>query len=386
PLMLRLVFLISPVFVCLFWSLTLMADRNRYAAPRRFLARFFLFTTVLFLAHFCYFAPYPEIYPWFDIPLQLIGIAIFPLFHIYFRLLTVDEKVSFRAHAKFFVIPALVGLIYIISVLITPAGEYHSWLYHRGAIPASSRPLFMEISRTLIRIVFPILLCHSLIANFLLIKKHGARAEEFYSDLRDKKNRNARILNFSLLGISLVSLVITSIGRDRLMLENSYIYLGWSAFLIIFYLLGFLGMKQRPINPTYDIIVTENGTRIISETIDSSIIDLSERIREEFDQNKIYLNSDLNIIDVAKAIGSNRSYISSAINHQFNQNFAAFVNSYRVEEVKRKLMQNQHIKMQSLAGDCGFGSINSMKRAVSANLGITLSDLREKVSNSELVN
>ena len=102
----------------------------------------------------------------------------------------------------------------------------------------------------------------------------------------------------------------------------------------------------------------------------------------EFDQNKIYLNSELNIIDVAKTVGSNRSYISSAINHQFNQNFAAFVNSYRVEELKRKLMQNQHIKMQSLAGDCGFGSINSMKRAVSANLGVTLSDLREKVSNS----
>ena len=70
-----------------------------YAVPRAYLAKFMLFPMICFGAHFLYFAPLPNIYPYFDIVLQIAGSLIFPVFYIYFRLLTVDNKFSLRVHA-----------------------------------------------------------------------------------------------------------------------------------------------------------------------------------------------------------------------------------------------------------------------------------------------
>ena len=376
--MLRLVFLIAPVFVCLFWATTLLVDMDKYPAPRRFLAWFLMLTSIIFLSHFFYFAPIPEVYHYFDIPLQCIGIFIFPLFHIYFRLLTVDETFSFRAHAKFLVIPTAVGLAYIISVMMTPVAEYYAWLYPGIQIPGPVRHHFLETSRSVIKIVFPFLLFYTLIANYLLIRKYGAKAEEFYSDFQDRKKRYAGILNISLLGISLVSFVITRIGRERVMSENIYIYVGWSAFAIMLYVIGFLGLKCRPLNPSYERIVPDLKIIECPETPVSLIHGLSEKILFEFEQNKLHLNCELNIMDLAKTLGSNRTYISSVINQRFNQNFSSLVNSYRLTEISRVLADNPGIKAEHLAQNCGFGSVNSMKRTISAQTGMTFSEIRKK--------
>ncbi len=369
--------MISPVFICLFWAMALMADRRKFPAPRRFLAIFLLFTAFIFTAHFLYFAAYPDIYPWFDIPLQWIAMFIFPLFHIYFRLLTVDDRFSFRKHIKYLAIPFFVGLNYFIAVMMTPHDDYLAWLFKGPGIPVSGHVYYLELSRTVIRVVFPVLLMLALIANYRLIQKHGKRMGEFFSDVHDEKNRAARILNFSILGISLVSLVITTMGRDHVMSDDRYIYFAWSGFSVILYTLGLLGMSQRPINPAYD--PAEVKQTEYSDLPVPVLNDLAERIKNEFKLNKIHLDNELNIMDVAKAIGTNRSYISSTINKRFNQNFSVFVNSYRIEEFKLLSKQDRKITAEALANNCGFGSVNSMKRAILSQTGLTFSAMRKKI-------
>ena len=377
--MVRLLFLISPVFVSFFWALALIVDGRKYPAPRRFLAIFLLFTALIFLAHFFYFAPYPAIYPWFDVPLQWVAMFIFPLFHIYFRLLTADKQLSFRTHAKYLVIPFVVGLNYFIAVAIAPSDDYMAWLYKGHGIPAPPQVHYLEFSRMLIRIVFPFLLIHSLVANYLLIKKFGKRMEEFFTNVHDRKNWNARILNGSVLCLSLVSLVITTIGRNHVMVNDRYIYYGWTAFSGTLYVLGLLGMRQLPINPTHYLTTVEHGIPEGPEPPVTIMNDLAEKIRTEFERNKIHLNSELNIMDVAKAVGTNRSYISSTINKRFNQNFSTYVNGYRIREFKRVLEGDEKISIEALANGCGFGSVNSMKRAILLQTGLTFPAMRKKI-------
>ena len=266
---------------------------------------------------------------------------------------------------------------YFIAVAITPTDDYLAWLYKDHMIPASDQVYYLELSRTVIRIVFPVLLMHALIANYRLIKKHGQRMGEFFSDVHDDNNRTARILNCSILGISLVSLVITTMGRDHVMLNDRYIYFAWSAFSVILYTLGLLGMRQRPINPAFDpegVKQTEYANLPVP-----ALNDLAERIKNEFVLNKIHLDNELNIMDVAKVVGTNRSYISSTINKRFNQNFSVFVNSYRIEEFKLLLKQDRKITAEALANNCGFGSVNSMKRAILSQTGLTFSAMRKKI-------
>ncbi len=95
PLMIRIVILLSPVFVAIFWAVTLMIDNKGHHISRRYLSVFMLVPALLFFCHFLYFANFSDWYVYFDLPLQLFGMMVFPLYHIYFRLLTIDDKISF---------------------------------------------------------------------------------------------------------------------------------------------------------------------------------------------------------------------------------------------------------------------------------------------------
>ena len=125
--MFRIIALITPVFVSLFWAIILNGNRKSHSRPRSFLAILMLLMVVLFTVKFFNFEPLPDIYPYFDVIHVYIGCMIFPLFHIYFRLLTVDEKFSLKAHARFLIPPFILVSAYALATLITPGIQYHSW-------------------------------------------------------------------------------------------------------------------------------------------------------------------------------------------------------------------------------------------------------------------
>jgi YesN/AraC family two-component response regulator len=104
-----------------------------------------------------------------------------------------------------------------------------------------------------------------------------------------------------------------------------------------------------------------------------------KKILVEFGEKKIYLNKDLTINDLAKIIGSNRTYLSNAINHEFNQNFCAFVNGFRVKELEKVVKENPDFAIDEYVLRCGFGSVNSMKRSVAAITGISFSDFKSSL-------
>ena len=98
----------------------------------------------------------------------------------------------------------------------------------------------------------------------------------------------------------------------------------------------------------------------------------------EFEVNKIYLDNQLNILDVVQAVGTNRSYISTVINQQYNQNFCSFVNGFRLQELQRVYTQNPDYTNEVLAECCGFGSVSSLRRAVYAKTGLSVTEWKNQ--------
>jgi len=47
--MLRTILLLSPIFVTLFWSITLAGNDKKYSTPRRFLGKFMLFPLIIYI-------------------------------------------------------------------------------------------------------------------------------------------------------------------------------------------------------------------------------------------------------------------------------------------------------------------------------------------------
>jgi len=381
--MIRIIFLLAPVFVSLFWAVTLMGDKKRYGTPRLFLAKFMFLAAIIFTAHFFYFAPLPDIYVYFDIPLQFAGICAFPLYHIYFRLLTVDEKFSLKAHSKYLVIPIAIAIIYSIGVMFVPADVYRAWLYNRTGEVAGGSIRFLTLMRSVIHLTFAVTIILSLAGNYWLISKYGHKAEQFYSDIRDAKQKNAKVLIYCILAMGVFSIVSRLIGREFLLPKDYFIYSGWTFFTVMLYIMGNSGLQQKILNPYFEPADKSNAEE---QPVKSSLIErdkLRDQLIDEFKVNKIYLNSELNIMDIVKKVGTNRTYLSSFINQQFNQNFCSLVNSYRIDEMKRVLHENPGITSLELSDCCGFGSVNSLKRALYARTGVSLLEYKRGIySNS----
>lgn len=381
--MIRFIILLSPVFVTLFWTIALIVNKKKENTPRIFLSKFMIFPLVCYTTQFLYFAPLHRIYPYFDFVYQYAGGLILPVYYIYFRLLTVDEKFTFRLHARYLIIPVFFATFYCIGAILTPRNEYLTWLFDEHAFPESTYIEFLSVMRIIFRIQFLLLVIITFIGNQILLRKYGERAEQFYSDSKDGKYNNAKLLNYSLIIICVASFVAVAIGRSLLMSKDTIIYAVWSISTAMMGLIGYMGYKQKPINPTFDLQYIHDELNQSGDTLNRAQKELLNKILTKFDDEKIYLNSQLNIMDLVQAVGTNRTYISSVINQQYKQNFCSFVNGYRVEELKNKIIENPDYPNETLAECCGFGSVISLRRAVSSKTEMSLNEWKKQILLSE---
>ena len=379
--MTRTIILLSPVFVSLFWSLVLIGNKKKHTVPRLFLSKFMIFPLMCFICHFLYFQPLPEIYPYFDYAHQYAGSLILPVYYIYFRLLTVDEKFSFKFHSRYLIFPALLATIYCIGAMVTPQIEYRTWLFNEQAFPVSHFIQFLNIMRMILRLQFLLFVILTVIGNQILLYKYRERAEQFYSDINDGKYNNGKMLNYSIVILCGTSFLAVAVGRRLLMPKETIIYNVWSISTVMMYIIGHMGFKQKPINPTFDTLKIASSTSQPDGFLMLSQNKIIQNLIVQFDEKKIYLNSQLNIMDVVQKTGTNRTYLSVIINQKYNQNFCSFVNGYRIEELKRMVLANCELTNQTLTENCGFGSVISLRRAVSSSTGLKLSDWMSQIKS-----
>lgn len=103
-----------------------------------------------------------------------------------------------------------------------------------------------------------------------------------------------------------------------------------------------------------------------------------------FTNDKIYLNSELNINEIAKQLGTNRSVLSKIINTYFNKNFPALLNEYRINEAVKLLMdtKTRNYKMEAIGEMCGYNNRQVFHSAFKRETGVTPNDFRT-MSNSK---
>lgn len=148
-------------------------------------------------------------------------------------------------------------------------------------------------------------------------------------------------------------------------------------------------MAKKKINIYYRKIVayvfkskTHNKHKGTSSSITSkqcsSIIKKSDKLLLS---EKLFLNSNLTIIELAKEIGTNRTYLSIAIKASKQQSFSAYVNSNRIEYskllIKDKIdsckigVDNTGMTIEDYAIASGFSSARNFVRCFKIKEGIT---------------
>ena len=107
----------------------------------------------------------------------------------------------------------------------------------------------------------------------------------------------------------------------------------------------------------------------------------SDRLRELMLREKPYLNNDCSLKQIAGKLNIPPYLLSHIINKEFSQSFPYYINAYRIQEA-RVLLGSQdyrHIKISSIAYECGFNSLSSFNIAFKKQMRLTPSEYRNRL-------
>jgi AraC-like DNA-binding protein len=164
------------------------------------------------------------------------------------------------------------------------------------------------------------------------------------------------------------------------------IALSLSVFII---LMGYYGLKQKEIfsDSGNEPFVTKHNLKKYSgsglKEEESKIYSL--KLRTYMDTNKPYLNPDLNLPQLAKEIDIPSHYLSQVINENFGLNFFDFINRYRVDEIKAKIVDPDfnNFSILGIAFESGFNSKSAFNRVFKNIAGKTPSEYKKTVQEDK---
>jgi AraC-like DNA-binding protein len=148
------------------------------------------------------------------------------------------------------------------------------------------------------------------------------------------------------------------------------------------YALAYLGLKKPE-----SLLVT--GTPRLARKYENLNMtpERSERYRQKLlhcmETEKPFMDGDLTLQKLAKKLSVPPQHLSRVINERLNQNFVDFINTYRVEEAKKRLVDpaKKHYSVLAIAEEVGFNSKSSFNLVFKKHTSMTPSEFRKAAIN-----
>jgi len=379
--MIKTILLLNPVYVTLFWAIILNITSDKDNAARNFLGKFMIFAFVIYFSHYIFYNSFIHIYMYIDPIYQLSSLLVFPLYTIYLKILTTDNKFIFSIHLKYLIAPIILILLYIAGFFYTPSETLKLWLFNRSLESDLLSVEYLKIINILIKITFLGQLVYLMYLSSSEIRKFRIKIQEIYSDEIQGKRDNLQQMNVVMIITGCSSIILALLGREYFKDIHVGISIASITFSTLLFVVGYLGYNQ--ISLQFNIKEGEYNNQIKENNEISSLQlrKLNNKMTELFEVEKVYLNENLTIMDIASITGTNRTYISHLINQNHNQNFCTFVNTYRLKEVRSYIMTDPDCTNAVLAEKCGFSSTDSLKRIVKNMTGKSVSELKTEITN-----
>lgn len=104
---------------------------------------------------------------------------------------------------------------------------------------------------------------------------------------------------------------------------------------------------------------------------DADMEELKDRLCNVLEHEKLYLNPDIRVGDLAERLFTNKSYLAQTIKIKLNKNFCQLVHYYRVREAMRLYARNPELTITQLSRRVGFNSMTTFNTAFGRNTGYT---------------
>lgn len=137
--------------------------------------------------------------------------------------------------------------------------------------------------------------------------------------------------------------------------------------------IGFHSILKPILIPVMNSEQQINATESIEELPDSENDDKMDWIKEQMSKCKYYLDPDLSLRVLAEELGVHHNTLTRLINKGSGKNFNDFINQFRIDEVKRKIVDptNAHLTIEAVAYESGFNSKATFNRNFKKITGMT---------------
>ncbi|MBR0254499.1 MAG: helix-turn-helix transcriptional regulator [Bacteroidales bacterium] len=150
-------------------------------------------------------------------------------------------------------------------------------------------------------------------------------------------------------------------------------------FLVVFLRRRHLTHKAGPVKTVKDYPMQDraipHADRMLEDPgpslKDSDMEELRDRLCNVLEREKLYLNPDIRVGDLAERLYTNKSYLAQTIKLKMGKNFCQLVHYYRVREAMRLYAQNPELTITQLCRRVGFNSMTTFNTAFGRNTGFT---------------
>lgn len=105
-----------------------------------------------------------------------------------------------------------------------------------------------------------------------------------------------------------------------------------------------------------------------------------EQITRYMKEQKPYLNPELTLLDLSQNLNIPKHQITLLLNNCLGKNFFEFVNEFRIEETKKRMLDSQydHLTLVAIAYECGFNSKSTFNTFFKNATGKTPTEWRKE--------
>lgn len=292
-----------------------------------------------------------------------LGFLYPPVFYLYVKAMTSD-RLSFRKQAFHFV-PFVMCVVYLVPFYLQNAESKNVYLL--------APPTDLPSSSAIISLLILLQELIYIVLTLTLVAKHSTKIKHSFSSI--EKVNLAWIRNI-VLGFILVSVIYVFLETYESPVKS--IYLVPFSLTIMIYVLGYKGLKQP------SVFYEEQNSVLAKKYRKSGLgTEQAEKYREKLlrfvETEQPFTKNDLTLRQLAGDLSISPNHLSQLLNEKLNQSFFDFINKYRIEEAKKRLLdpRKTHLTILAIAYDVGFSSKSVFNSAFKKHTQMTPIEFRK---------